>query len=40
VGLFVTWNIYAYALFALGALGIALHFPRRDDVAATYYKQL
>jgi len=40
VGLFVTWNIYAYALFALGALGIALHFPRRDDVAATYYKRL
>ncbi len=40
VGLFATWNSYAYALFALGALGIALHFPRRDDVAATYYKQL
>lgn len=39
VGLFVTWNSYAYALFVLGALGIALHFPRREDVAATYYKR-
>jgi F0F1-type ATP synthase membrane subunit c/vacuolar-type H+-ATPase subunit K len=39
VGLFITWNSYAYALFALGALGIALHFPRRDEVAAAYYKR-
>ena len=39
LGLFTTWNDYAYTLFALGALGIALHFPRREDVAATYYKR-
>lgn len=38
VGLFTTWNMYAYALFVLGALGIALHFPRRDDLAAAYFK--
>jgi F0F1-type ATP synthase membrane subunit c/vacuolar-type H+-ATPase subunit K len=38
VGLFITWNVYAYALFILGALGIALHFPRRDELAAAYFK--
>jgi CDP-diglyceride synthetase len=38
VGLFITWNDYAYLLFALGALGEALHFPRREQVQAAYYK--
>ena len=38
VGLLVTWNEYAYLLFALGALGMALHFPRRGQVEAAYYK--
>jgi F0F1-type ATP synthase membrane subunit c/vacuolar-type H+-ATPase subunit K len=36
VGLFVTLNRYAYALLALGALGLLLHFPRRDQLAAAY----
>ena len=40
VGLFVTLNKYAYALFALGALGQLLHFPSRDQLAATYKKGL
>lgn len=40
LGLFSTWNRYAYGLFVLGALGIALHFPRRDAVAAAYYKRV
>lgn len=39
VGIFVTWNDYAYLLFALGALGEALHFPRREQLMAAYYKQ-
>ncbi len=38
VGLFTTGCDYAYGLFALGALGMALHFPRREQVLATYYK--
>ena len=38
VGVFVTWNDYAYALFALGALGEALHFPTREQVQSAYYK--
>ncbi|HEX8282145.1 MAG TPA: hypothetical protein VF588_02270 [Pyrinomonadaceae bacterium] len=38
VALFITWNDYAYLLFALGALGEALHFPRREQVQAAYYK--
>ncbi len=38
VGLFITWNDYAYALFALGGLGEALHFPRREQVFSAYYK--
>ena len=38
VGLFATGCDYAYALFALGALGIALHFPRREQVFASYFK--
>ena len=40
VGLFVTHNRYAYALFVLGALGQLLHFPSRDQLAATYKKGL
>ena len=39
VGLFVTGNDYAYALLALGALGEALHFPRREQVEAAYFRQ-
>ena len=38
VGVFVTLCDYSYALFALGALGMLLHFPRRDEVFAPYYK--
>ena len=38
VGVFVTWNDYAYALFALGALGEVLHFPRRAQVMSAYFK--
>ena len=38
VALFVTLSKYAYLLFALGALGQALHFPRRDEVLSAYYK--
>lgn len=30
---------YFFAWFALGILGIILHFPRRDDVAAASYKK-
>ncbi|HVF43872.1 MAG TPA: hypothetical protein VM936_12705 [Pyrinomonadaceae bacterium] len=40
VGVFVTLNVYAYALTALGALGQLLHFPRRDQLAAAYGKGL
>ena len=39
VGAFLTWNDYAYLLFALGAFGEALHFPRREQVLSAYYKQ-
>lgn len=39
VGLFITWNDYAYGLFALGALGEALHFPRREQLMSAFYKQ-
>ena len=38
VGVFVTQSDYAYALFALGALGQALHFPTREQVLSAYYK--
>ena len=38
VGVFITWNDYAYALCALGALGEALHFPTREQVLSAYYK--
>jgi F0F1-type ATP synthase membrane subunit c/vacuolar-type H+-ATPase subunit K len=30
---------YFFAWFALGILGIILHFPRRDDVVAASYKK-
>lgn len=40
VGIFVTRNDAAYLLFALGALGMLLHFPRRAQVEAAYYKGL
>ena len=38
VGVFVTWNDYAYGLFALGALGEALHFPTREQILSAYYR--
>ena len=38
IGLFTTGCDYAYGLFALGALGMVLHFPRREQVLASYYK--
>ena len=38
VALFVTLSKYAYLLFALGALGQLLHFPRREEVLSAYYK--
>ncbi len=38
VGLFVTWNDYAYGLFALGALGELLHFPRREQLLSAYHE--
>ncbi|HEX8719046.1 MAG TPA: hypothetical protein VF736_00260 [Pyrinomonadaceae bacterium] len=38
VGLFATWSDYAYLLFGLGALGEALHFPRREQVMSAYYR--
>ena len=38
VGIFVTHNREAYLLFAIGALGLLLHFPRRDQLAAAYRK--
>ena len=40
VGVFVTRNDAAYLLFALGALGMLLHFPRREQVEAAYQKGL
>jgi len=39
VGVFMTWNDYAYGLFALGALGEALHFPRREQVQSAFFKR-
>jgi F0F1-type ATP synthase membrane subunit c/vacuolar-type H+-ATPase subunit K len=39
VGVFVTWNDYAYLLFALGALGEVLHFPRREQLMSAYYRR-
>jgi hypothetical protein len=40
VGVFVTRNDAAYLLFALGALGMLLHFPRREQVQAAFYKSM
>jgi hypothetical protein len=40
VGVFVTRSDYAYVLFALGALGQLLHFPRREQVLSAYYKSV
>ena len=40
VGLFVTASGYAYLLFALGALGMAMHYPRREPLEAAYFKSL
>lgn len=40
VGVFVTRNDAAYLLFALGALGMLLHFPRREQVEAAFHKSL
>ena len=40
VALFVTLSKYAYLLFALGALGMLLHFPRREQVEAAFGKTL
>jgi hypothetical protein len=38
IGLFATWNDYAYGLLALGALGEALHLPRREQVMPAHFK--
>jgi hypothetical protein len=40
VGVFVTRNDAAYLLFALGALGMLLHFPRREQVESAFRKSL
>jgi hypothetical protein len=40
VGIFATRNDAFYLLFALGALGMLLHFPRRAQVEAAYRKGL
>ena len=40
VGIFATRNDAAYLLFALGALGMLLHFPRREQVEAAFHKSL
>lgn len=36
VGLFITWDSSAYTLYALGALGIVLHFPARGQLLGAY----
>lgn len=41
LGLFgqaVTLSMETYILYALGVLGQALHFPRRDQMVATYWR--
>ena len=38
VGVFVTRNDAAYLLFALGAVGMLLHYPRREQVEAAFHK--
>lgn len=35
-GLLITRSDYAFLLFALGALGMLLHFPRREQVEAAF----
>ena len=35
---FVTGNRYYYVLFIIAAMGMALHFPRRDHLLAACYK--
>jgi hypothetical protein len=35
---FVTGNRYYYVLFIIAAIGMALHFPRRDHLLAACYK--
>ena len=40
VGIFVTKAAAFFALIALGAVGLALHFPKRDDLRATTFKKL
>ena len=37
VAMFVTWDDRAYLLFALGALGMLLHFPRREQLLVAFY---
>lgn len=38
VGLFVSHSAESFLLFAIGALGLMLHFPRRVQLAAAYGK--
>lgn len=38
LGLTCTFNVETFLLSALGLLGQALHFPRRDQLAATYWR--
>ncbi len=40
LGIFVTKAAAFFALIALGALGLLLHFPKRDDLHATTFKKL
>jgi hypothetical protein len=39
VGIIITGNPLSFGIIAVGAGGIALHFPRRDQVAAAYYRK-
>lgn len=40
MGIFVTKAAAFFALMALGALGLLLHVPKRDDLHATTFKKL
>ncbi len=40
VGIFATRDDAFYLLFALGALGMLLHFPRREQLEAAFHKSL
>ena len=40
VGILVTKALAFFALIALGAVGLLLHFPKRDDLRATTFKKL